>query len=323
MQIGLIGLGRMGMNMARRLIKGGHDVIVYNRTQEKVKQMESEGATGADSIKDFLDKLSTPRIVWLMLPAGETTDSHIDQLSELLSPDDIIVEGGNSFYKDDIIRSEKLKEKNIRYLDAGVSGGIWGLTVGYCTMVGGSKTDFEHIEPLLKTLAPQDGYMHCGEVGAGHFVKMVHNGIEYAMMEAYGEGFELLKASPFGEKMDLSQVAHLWNQGSVVRSWLLELLESALMKDPDLSSIEGYVEDSGEGRWTVEQAIELGVSATGIAHSVFKRFQSRQKDVFSDKVLAALRNEFGGHAVSDTTDSSKSSGAGAGKVTHAKSDKRK
>jgi len=323
MQVGLIGLGRMGMNMARRLINGGHDVIVYNRTPEKVKQMENEGATGSVSIKGFVDKLSAPRIVWLMLPAGKTTDSHIDQLSELLTPDDMIIDGGNSFYKQDLVRSEKLKQKNIRYLDAGVSGGIWGLKIGYCTMVGGSKSDFSRIEPLLKTLAPKDGYMHCGAVGAGHFVKMVHNGIEYAMMEAYGEGFELLKASPYGENMDLSQVAHLWNQGSVVRSWLLELLESALEKDPNLSSIEGYVEDSGEGRWTVEQAIELGVSATGIAHSVFKRFQSRQKDVFSDKVLAALRNEFGGHAVSDTGNSSKSSGAGAGEVTHAKSDKRK
>ena len=322
MQVGLIGLGRMGMNMARRLIKDGHDVVVYNRTQDKVRQMEDEGATGSDSVKNLVEKLSTPRVVWLMLPAGKITDSHIDELSELLASDDIIVEGGNSFYKDDITRSEKLKSKNIHYIDAGVSGGIWGLKVGYCTMVGGAKTDFNRIEPLLKTLAPKDGYLHCGQVGAGHFVKMVHNGIEYAMMEAYGEGFELLKASPYGEKIDLSKVAHLWNQGSVVRSWLLELLESALEKDPNLSSIEGYVEDSGEGRWTVEQAIELGVSATGIAHSVFKRFQSRQKDVFSDKVLAALRNEFGGHAVSDTGNSSKSSGAGAGKVTHAKSDKK-
>lgn len=299
MQIGMIGLGRMGMNMARRLTGGGHEVVAFNRTLEKVRQIESEGAKGADSLEELVEKLDTPRVIWLMLPVGGPIDEHIEKLTGLLSQGDIIVEGGNSYYKDDVRRTDALKPKGIHYVDAGVSGGIWGLKVGYCTMVGGDRSDFEHIEPLLRTLAPKDGYLHCGPTGAGHFVKMVHNGIEYALMEAYGEGFEILKASQYGEGLDFSQVAHLWNQGSVVRSWLLELLESAFEKDPDLQKIQGYVDDSGEGRWTVHQAIETGVSATSIAHALFRRFQSRQEDTFSDRVLAALRNEFGGHAVKE------------------------
>jgi 6-phosphogluconate dehydrogenase len=297
MQAGMIGLGRMGMNMTRRLLGDGHEIVVYNRTQEKVKQMEDEGAVGAESLEDMLQKLSPPRVLWIMLPAGEIVDETIKTLSALASPGDIIVDGGNSRFKDDLRRAEELKPLGIHYLDAGVSGGIWGLEVGYCTMIGGDEADFKHIEPLLKTLAPEDGYLYCGTTGAGHFVKMVHNGIEYAIMEAYGEGFEMLKSSPYGDQLNLGQVAHLWNQGSVIRSWLLELLESAFEKDPALSSIRGYVEDSGEGRWTVQQSVEMGVSAPVIALSLFKRFQSRQEDVFSDKVLAALRNEFGGHAV--------------------------
>ncbi len=300
MQVGMIGLGRMGMNMSRRLLKGEHEVIVFNRTLEKVDQMEKEGAIGARTIQELVDKLSPVRVLWIMYPAGELVDETIDTLSELVSPGDIIIDGGNTFYKDDIRRARKLKEMGIHYIDAGVSGGIWGLEIGYCTMIGGDKEDFKYIEPLLKTLAPKDGYMYCGPTGAGHFVKMVHNGIEYAIMEAYGEGFELLKASPYGDNLNFKEVAHLWNQGSVIRSWLLELLELAFEKDPQLDSIKGYVDDSGEGRWTVQQAVELGVSAPAIAISLFKRFQSRQPDLFSDKVLAALRKEFGGHAVKTT-----------------------
>jgi len=297
MQVGMIGLGRMGMNMARRLLIGGHHVVVYNRTYEKVEQMEKEGAEGSKSLEELIQKLSMPRVVWMMYPAGELVDETVSILSSLLSKGDVIVEGGNSFYKDDIRRARMLKTLDIHYVDAGVSGGIWGLKVGYCTMIGGDEADFKHIEPLLKTLAPPDGYLYCGSAGAGHFVKMIHNGIEYAIMEAYGEGFELLKSSPYGENLEIDKVAHLWNQGSVVRSWLLELLESALGKDPQLEGIKGYVDDSGEGRWTVLQAVESGVSAPVIVLSLFKRFQSRQDNLFSDKVLAALRNEFGGHAV--------------------------
>ena len=297
MQIGMIGLGRMGMNMTRRLLGGNHEVVVYNRTQDKVQLMEKEGATGTTSLEELVKKLTPPRVIWIMLPAGTVVGEHIDQLIPLIDKGDIIIDGGNSYYKDDIMRAEKLKPKGIHYMDAGVSGGIWGLKVGYCTMIGGSKTDFQHIEPLLKTLAPEDGYLYCGPAGAGHFVKMVHNGIEYAMMEAYGEGFEILQASQYGEQLNFAEVAHLWNQGSVIRSWLLELLESAFKKDPNLDRIHGYVEDSGEGRWTVQQAVESGVSATAITHSLFKRFDSRKTDIFSNKILAALRNEFGGHAV--------------------------
>ncbi|MBD3182875.1 decarboxylating 6-phosphogluconate dehydrogenase [Candidatus Poribacteria bacterium] len=297
MQVGMVGLGRMGMNMTRRLLKDGHEVVVYNRTYEKVKQMEKEGAVESSSMEDFIQKLSVPRVVWFMLPAGKVTDDKIKDITPLLSKDDIIVNGANSNYIDDLRRAEELEEYGIHYVDAGISGGIWGLQIGYCTMIGGDETDFNYIEPLLKTLAPKDGYLHCGPTGAGHFVKMVHNGIEYAMMEAYGEGFDMLKASPYSEKLNLQKISHLWNQGSVIRSWLLELLESAFEKDPMLSEIKGYVDDSGEGRWTVQHAVDLGVAVPAIAISLFKRFQSRQEDVFSDKVLAALRNEFGGHAV--------------------------
>lgn len=320
MQVGIVGLGRMGKNMARRLLNDNHNVVVFNRTYSKVEEMIEEGADGAQSLKAFVDKLDTPRVVILMLPVGEATEQHIEQLADLLDEGDILIDGSNGYFKDDIRRSQELAPRGIHYMDAGVSGGIWGLKVGYCTMVGGAPDDFAHIEPLLISLAPENGYMHCGPVGAGHFVKMVHNGIEYALMEAYGEGFELLKASPYGDQLNLGQVAHLWNQGSVVRSWLLELLESAFDKDPELTEIQGYVEDSGEGRWTVEQAIELGVSATAIAHAVFKRFQSRQQDVFSDKVLAALRNEFGGHAVAASGEQLKATGAGAGSVQAARAD---
>lgn len=297
MQIGMIGLGRMGMNMSRRLLGGKHEVVVFDRANEKAEEMEKEGAVGVASLEEMVQKLSAPRVLWIMLPAGNPVDATVEALSRSLFPGDIVIDGGNSNFKDDLRRAEQLKPLDIHYMDAGVSGGIWGLEVGYCTMVGGRESDFRHVEPILKTLAPEDGYLYCGSVGAGHFVKMVHNGIEYAMMESYGEGFEMLKASPYGEQLNMGKVARLWNQGSVIRSWLLELLELAFDRDPDLSSIRGHVEDSGEGRWTVQQAVEIGVSVPVIAISLFKRFQSRQEDLFSDKVLAALRREFGGHAI--------------------------
>jgi len=297
MEVAMIGLGRMGMNMARRLLGGGHSVVVYNRTMDKTAQMEKEGAMGTASLEDLIIKLLPPRVMWMMLPAGRVVDEHVEILSSLLSAGDILIDGGNSYYKDDLRRAEQVKPKEIHYMDMGVSGGIWGLREGYCLMAGGNETDFRYIEPLLSTLAPRDGYLYCGSIGAGHFVKMVHNGIEYGLMEAYGEGFSLLNASPYSRSLDFSRVAHLWNQGSVVRSWLLELLETAFEKDPRLSEIRGYVEDSGEGRWIVQQAIEMEVAAPVIALSLFQRFRSREKDAFSDRVLAALRREFGGHAV--------------------------
>ena len=297
MQIGMIGLGRMGMNMAIRLLRGGHKVVAYNRTPDKVDEVVKKGAKGVYSLEELVKILKPPRALWFMLPAGKTTDEHIDQLRPLLAKGDILVEGGNSFYKDDIRHARELEPYGIHYLDAGVSGGIWGLKIGYCLMIGGDPKIYRRLEPLFKTLAPKDGYLYCGSTGAGHFVKMTHNGIEYGMMSAYGEGFELLRASLYGKNLDLAKVAHLWNQGSVVRSWLLELAESAFKKDRNLSSIKGYVEDSGEGRWTVQQAIDMAVPAPVISASLFQRFRSRQADSFSDKLLAALRNEFGGHAV--------------------------
>ena len=232
-----------------------------------------------------------------MLPAGPTVDDHIVQLKEILSPGDIVIDGGNTYYKDDIRRADLLAEKKIKFIDAGVSGGIWGLKVGYCLMIGGEKEAYQYLEPIFKTLAPEEGYLHCGEVVSGHFVKMVHNGIEYGMMQAYGEGFDILESSPYSESLNYAAISHLWNQGSVVRSWLLELMESAFAKDADLSDIRGYVDDSGEGRWTVQQAIDTGVSAPVIALSLMRRFRSQVRDSFSDKVVAALRREFGGHAV--------------------------
>lgn len=300
MEIGMIGLGRMGMNMARRLLQAGHKVAAYNRSPEKTKELATEGGRASFSIEELVNSLSSPKIIWLMLPAGQTTEDHIAEVMPLLNEGDILVEGGNSYYKDDIRHAKTLAEKNIHYVDAGVSGGIWGLKVGYCTMIGGEKAIFDYIEPIIKDLAPPDGYMYCGPSGAGHFVKMVHNGIEYGMMQAYAEGFSIIDHSPYGKELNYSALSHLWNQGSVIRSWLLELLEPAFAKDPDLTSIKGVVDDSGEGRWTVQQAIETGVSAPVIAASVFRRFESREKDAFENRVLAAMRREFGGHAVVDS-----------------------
>lgn len=297
MQIGMIGLGRMGMNMARRLLKGGHQVIAYNRTPNKTDQSVKQGATGAYSLSELVEKLSPPRAIWLMLPAGSTVDDHLSQLEDLLSGGDMVIEGGNTHYKDDIRRAALLAEKDIRLIDAGVSGGIWGLENGYCLMIGGPKETYEYLDPIFQALAPKDGCLYCGGTGAGHFVKMVHNGIEYGMMQAYGEGFGILEASPYSESLNYAELTHLWNQGSVIRSWLLELAEKAFKRDGALSDIRGVVEDSGEGRWILQEAIETGVSAPAIALSLFQRFRSRERDVYSDKVVAALRREFGGHAV--------------------------
>jgi 6-phosphogluconate dehydrogenase len=297
MKIGMIGLGRMGMNMVRRLLRGGHEVIAYNRSPEKTEEIAKEGAVAAFSLSDLVEKLPTPRVAWMMLPAGQPVDDHLLQLKEILAPGDIVIDGGNTYYKDDIRRAESVAEKGIRFMDVGVSGGIWGLKIGYCLMIGGTKETYRYIEPVFKTLAPKEGYLYCGPTGAGHFVKMVHNGIEYGMMQAYGEGFQILEASPYAGTLNYAEVSHLWNQGSVVRSWLLELAEAAFSKDRKLSDIQGVVEDSGEGRWTVNQAIETGVSAPVITLSLMNRFRSRDRNSFSDRVLAALRREFGGHSV--------------------------
>jgi len=295
MELGMIGLGRMGANMAERLVLGGHRIISYDRSPEAIQRVVDKGAVGSRSLADFVQQLSQPRAAWLMVPSGDPVDQTIEQLLPQLAKGDVIIDGGNSYYKDSIRRAEKLKQQGIYFVDAGTSGGIWGLKVGYCMMLGGEKEIVERLDPIFKTLAPKDGYLHVGPSGAGHFVKMIHNGIEYGMLQAYGEGFELLKASGFD--LDLGKIAHLWNQGSVVRSWLLELAESAFNKDPELASIKGYVEDSGEGRWTVLEAVERNVPASVLTLSLFARFASRQEDSFSAKVIAALRNEFGGHAV--------------------------
>jgi 6-phosphogluconate dehydrogenase len=296
MEIGFIGLGRMGANMVRRLLKGGHRVVAWNRTAAKTEEIVSEGAEGAYSISELVEKLQTPRIVWVMVPSGQATDDMINEVVPLLSKGDIIIDGGNSNYKDSIRHGQELAAKGFQFMDAGTSGGVWGLKVGYCLMVGSEKATFEHVEPLLKTLAPPDGYLHCGPHGAGHFVKMVHNGIEYGMLQAYGEGFEILKASQYD--LDLYKISHLWDQGSVVRSWLLELAEDAFQKHGnELADIRGYVNDSGEGRWTVQQAIDTDVPAPVITLSLLERFRSRQKESYTAQVIAALRNEFGGHEV--------------------------
>jgi len=297
MKLAMVGLGKMGMNMARRLLQKGHAVAAYNRTQGKVDEIVKEGATGVYALSELVQKVDPPRIVWMMLPAGDPVDQTVHQLSLILSEGDMVIDGGNSYYKDDIRREPFLAEKGIVYMDAGVSGGIWGLKIGYCLMIGGKESAYSAIEPIFKSLAPDGGYLYCGPSGAGHFVKMVHNGIEYGMMQAYAEGFDILDRSPYSKALDYGSLCHLWNSGSVIRSWLLELAEEAFSKDARLSQIKGYVEDSGEGRWTVHQAVDMSVAAPVIALSLFSRFRSRQEDSFGDKVLAALRHEFGGHAV--------------------------
>ena len=286
MRLGIVGLGRMGANMAERLRRGGHEVIGYDR---------NPAVSDVESLPKLVEALAAPRAVWVMVPAGDPTERTINELADILQPGDLIVDGGNSNFRDSIRRGAELEKRQLLFADAGTSGGVWGLENGYCLMVGGVDEAFQRIEPALRTLAPEDGYAHVGPVGAGHFSKMVHNGIEYAMLQAYAEGFEILKGSQF--TFDLHQLALLWNHGSVIRSWLLELAESALAKDPDLANVRGYVEDSGEGRWTVLEAINENVPAPTITMSLFARFVSRQDDSFAMKMIAALRNEFGGHAV--------------------------
>ncbi|MBN1498933.1 MAG: decarboxylating 6-phosphogluconate dehydrogenase [Spirochaetes bacterium] len=296
MEIGFIGLGKMGSNMVQRLLNYGHKVTVFDRDPLSVKKMTAAGASAAESVEKLIDNLPRPAVVWVMVPSGEITDSVIRQCAGLMKPDDIIIDGGNSYYKDTVARSALLSEKGISLIDSGTSGGIWGLKEGYCLMIGGPENAFRHTEPLYKSLAPDDGYIHTGPSGSGHFVKMIHNGIEYGLMEAYAEGFEIMNNSE-NFKIDLMKVSRVWQKGSVVRSWLLDLLTLALEKEGDLASVRDYVEDSGEGRWTVMQTIEEGTPAPVIALSLMQRFRSRQKESFAGKVLAALRNEFGGHEI--------------------------
>ncbi len=298
MQIGLIGLGRMGGNMAQRILKAGHQVVVHNRSLEPIKAMEAKGAIGAYSLQELVKKLTPPRAIWLMVPAGAPVTQMIRDLLPELSEGDIVIDGGNSNYKDSIKRAAELAKKKIYFLDVGTSGGIWGLQNGYCLMIGGDEAIYKKLEPIFKALAPKDGFYHAGPHGAGHFVKMIHNGIEYGMLQAYGEGFEIMKASEF--KLDFEKISHLWNQGSVVRSWLLELAELAFKKDAALASFEDYIEDSGEGRWAALEAIEKNVSAPVITLALLERLRSREDHCFSAKFIAALRNEFGGHAVKKT-----------------------
>jgi 6-phosphogluconate dehydrogenase len=295
MRIGFIGLGRMGGNMVRRLLRDKHEIVAYNRTVEKTKEIAGEGADGAYSIAELVGKLEKPRAVWIMVPAGDATEAQIEELLEHLEPGDTIIDGGNTNFHDDQRRHPELKKKGIDYIDAGVSGGIWGLANGFCLMVGGDPEPVKRLEPVFLSLAPKDGYLHVGGPGAGHYVKMVHNGIEYGLMQAYAEGFEIMHASDY--RLDLEAISKLWNHGSVVRSWLLELAERAFAGDQDLKHLKGWVADSGEGRWTVQEAIDKDVPVPVITLSLLTRFRSRQEDSYGAKVLAALRNEFGGHAV--------------------------
>ena len=295
MQIGFVGLGRMGGNMVTRLLRSNHQVIAYDRAEAARAAVEKGGARGVDSLDALVGALTPPRAVWVMVPAGAATESTINDLAGKLAAGDVIIDGGNTKWTDDVRRAEALKPRGIHYVDAGTSGGIWGLENGYCLMVGGEKDVVARLTPIFRTLAPPDGFLHTGAPGSGHYVKMVHNGIEYAMMQAYAEGFELMSESEYG--LDLPRIAHLWNQGSVVRSWLLELTASALAADPKLASLKPYVEDSGEGRWTVEDAVNKSVPAPTITAALFARFRSRRDNSFADRLLAALRNAFGGHAV--------------------------
>jgi len=291
----MIGLGRMGANMTTRLMRGGHQVVVYDRNPSAVSTSVGDGATGSGSLQEMVSKLQPPRVVWIMVPAGEPTDSTIGELLGLLQSGDAIIDGGNSRWTDSKERYQRCKTAGVSFIDAGTSGGVWGLANGYCLMVGGDDDAVTRAEPIFTTLAPEGGYAHVGPSGAGHFSKMVHNGIEYGMLAAYGEGFEILEKSEYD--YDLHELASIWRYGSVVRSWLLELLELALKNDPELAKVKGWVDDSGEGRWTVQAAIDENVPAPVITLSLLSRFVSRQQESFSAKVIAALRNEFGGHAI--------------------------
>jgi 6-phosphogluconate dehydrogenase len=300
MELGIYGLGRMGANMAVRLVRGGHRVVASNRSAGPVDEAAAQGAMPAYTLEEMVAKLQTsPKIVWLMVPSGQVTDDALHHAMSLLAPGDIIIDGGNSNYKDTQRRAAEVQAAGMHMLDCGTSGGIWGLTVGYSLMIGGEQQIFQHCEPIFKTLAPENGYGYMGTHGAGHFVKMVHNGVEYGMLQAYGEGFEILEKSQFN--LDLRDVTRVWQNGSVVRSWLLDLAALAFEKSPTLEDIRGYVEDSGEGRWTVQAAIDESVPAPVITLSLLARFASRQNESFSAKVIAALRNEFGGHAVTYET----------------------
>jgi 6-phosphogluconate dehydrogenase len=320
MQLGMIGLGRMGGNIVRRLMKGGHSCVVYDQSREAVEGLAGEGARPSRDLADFVRQLEKPRAVWVMLPAGAVTHETIVALSGLLERDDILIDGGNSFFQDDIRHAEMLKERGIRYVDVGTSGGIWGLERGYCMMIGGDREAVEHLDPIFRTLAPgvgniprtpgregrdprvEQGYMYCGPAGAGHFVKMVHNGIEYGIMQAYAEGFDILKnvASPAVPenrryRLDLADIAEVWRRGSVIASWLLDLTASALAADVTLSEFSGYVEDSGEGRWTIGAAIEEAVPVNVLSAALYARFRSRQEHSYAERILSAMRKEFGGH----------------------------
>ncbi len=295
MNLGMIGLGKMGFNMTLRLLKGGHTVVAYDRASDVVEEARTNGARGVHTLAELVAALPAPRAVWAMVPAGKPVDDLVEVLGGLLSEGDVFVDGGNSNYKDSRRRHEQLAAHRVRFVDAGVSGGVWGLEVGYCMMLGGEASAIDVLRPALDTLAPPEGWLHVGRSGGGHYAKMIHNGIEYGMMQSYAEGFEILNASDYG--YDLAALAHLWNRGSVVRSWLLELAERAFEDDPKLERIRGYVEDSGEGRWTVMEAIDRSVPAPVLALALLTRFRSRQDDSFRDRVLAALRHQFGGHAV--------------------------
>ncbi|MBL8132227.1 MAG: decarboxylating 6-phosphogluconate dehydrogenase [Anaerolineae bacterium] len=304
MQLAMIGLGKMGANMNLRLLRGGHQTVVFNRSPEPVRAAAEAGSIPSESIPDLIGKLTTPRAVWMMLPAGAPTEAMLDLLLTLLSPDDIIIDGGNSNYKDTMRRAEKCQGHSIHYVDVGTSGGIWGVSEGYSLMIGGEKEPVERLRPIFETLAPaaELGWGHVGPSGAGHFVKMVHNGIEYGMMQAFAEGFEIMKGkTELG--LDLYQISEIWRYGSVVRSWLLDLAARALAEDASLSALKGWVADSGEGRWTVAEAIDLDVPAPIITLALQMRFISRQDESFAAKMLAALRNQFGGHAVKREGDS--------------------
>ena len=296
MKLAMVGLGRMGGNMAERLLKGGHEVVVFDVSAEARDRYAGLGATPAGDLAAVVPLLEAPRVVWLMLPAGKVTSDALATLEEHLAPGDIVVDGGNSNYRDFIADAARLKGKGLSYVDAGTSGGVWGLTEGYCLMVGGDTDAVKVVEPAFLTLAPQDGYAHVGPAGAGHFVKMVHNGIEYGLMQAYAEGFELMRAADEFD-LDLHEIASIWRYGSVVRSWLLDLIERALAEDAELTGIKGYVDDTGEGRWTVQEAVDRGVPLPVITASLYARFTSREPDAYYAKLLAATRNQFGGHAI--------------------------
>ena len=298
MELGMIGLGRMGGNMVQRLLKGGHRVVTYDTNSDAVSASQSQGAVGAANLEEFVGRVASPRVIWAMLPHGQPTEDTIDRLIPLLSPGDVVLDGGNANYKDSVRRADKLAAHGIDFMDVGISGGIWGLADGYSLMIGGKEEVFRRLEPIFQTLAPgaDRGYGHMGPAGAGHFVKMVHNGVEYGLMEAYAEGFEILAAKEEFD-LDLTRIANTWRYGSVVRSWLLELVVAALEEDPTLANLDAYVEDSGEGRWTVQESVDLGVPAPVITLALLQRFRSRQPQPFGAKLLAALRNRFGGHQV--------------------------